>query len=34
VTGKRFDFSGWRGKRGLVMTSSLGKTAYGGTYHT
>lgn len=30
--GKRFDFSGWLGKRGFVMTSGLGKTAYGGTY--
>jgi hypothetical protein len=29
---KRFDFSGWLGKRGFVMTSGLGKTAYGGTY--
>lgn len=32
--GKRFDFSGWLGKRGFAMTSSLGKTAYGGTYST
>ena len=30
--GKRFDFSGWLGKRGFAMTSGLGKTAYGGTY--
>jgi hypothetical protein len=30
--GKRFDFTGWLSKRGFVMTSGLGKTAYGGTY--
>lgn len=30
--GKRFDFSGWLGKRGFAKTSGLGKTAYGGTY--
>lgn len=30
--GKRFDFSGWLGKRDFAMTSGLGKTAYGGTY--
>jgi hypothetical protein len=30
--GKRFDFTGWLGKRGFLMTSGLGKTAYGGTY--
>jgi hypothetical protein len=30
--GKRFDFSGWLGKRGFVMTCGLGTTAYGGTY--
>jgi hypothetical protein len=30
--GKRFDFTGRLGKRGFVMSSGLGKTAYGGTY--
>jgi hypothetical protein len=30
--GKRFDFGGWLSKRGFAMTSSLGKTTYGGTY--
>ncbi|MFB6417723.1 hypothetical protein [Bradyrhizobium tunisiense] len=30
--GKRFDFSGWLGKRGFVMISGLGTTAYGGRY--
>jgi hypothetical protein len=29
---KRFDFEGWLKRRGFVRTSSLGKTAFGGTY--
>ena len=30
--GKQFDFSGWLGRRGFSMVSSIGKTSYGGTY--
>jgi hypothetical protein len=30
--GKQFDFSGWLGRRGFQMESSLGTTAYGGVY--
>jgi hypothetical protein len=30
--GKRFDFSNWLQGRGFCMTSSTGKTSYGGTY--
>lgn len=30
--GKQFDFSGWLGRRGFEMVSSIGSTSYGGAY--
>ncbi len=29
---KKFDFTSWLGRRGFAMTTSIGSTAYGGTY--
>lgn len=30
--GKQFDFSGWLARQGFTMTTSTGRTSYGGTY--